>query len=98
MAKYYKLQSMGGGVAAYTVEDVEPQNGEDFKLEELQAYVGGLIEIVYLNDELIMVLNEEGMLHNLPVNPLATAIFQEHTGRADYILGNVLVCGNDEVR
>ena len=50
MAKYYKLQNIGGGVAAYTIEDVEPENGEDFKLEELQGYVEGLIEIVDLND------------------------------------------------
>ena len=98
MAKYYKLQNIGGGVAAYTIEDVEPDNGEDFKLEELQGYVEGLIEIVDLNDGRIMVVNEEGLNEGLPVNPLATAIFQECTGVADYIVGNVIICDNDEVR
>ena len=100
MAKYYKLQDMGDavGVAVYTIEDVQPANGSDFSLEELQGYVEGYIEIVDLNDGRIMVVNEEGLNEGLPVNPLATAIFQERTGVADYIVGNVLICDAEQVK
>ena len=99
MAKYYKFQDMGAnaGVAVYTVEDVEPANGRDFSLEELQGYVDGLIEIVSLYDGRLMVLNDEGLINGLPINPLATAIYQNATGVNDYILGNVLICQDNEV-
>ena len=99
MAKYYKFQDMGAnaGVAVYTVEDVEPANGRDFSLEELQGYVDGLIDIVSLYDGRIMVVNDEGLLDGLPITPLATAIYQNATGVNDYILGNVLICQDNEV-
>ena len=99
MAKYYKFQDMGAnaGVAVYTVEDVEPANGRDFSLEELQGYVDGLIEIVSLYDGRLMVVNDEGLINGLPINPLATAIYQNATGVNDYILGNVLICQDNEV-
>lgn len=99
MAKYYKLHTMDetAGVAAYTVEDIEPANGTDYQLEELQGYVDGLIEIVPLTDGDIMVLNEEGLINDLPINPLATAIFQQATGNPGYIFGNVVICKDNEV-
>lgn len=99
MAKYYKFEDIGtgAGVAAYSVQDVEPKNGRDFSLEELQGYVDGLIDIVSLYDGRIMVVNDEGLLDGLPINPLATAIYQNATGVNDYILGNVLICQDNEV-
>lgn len=97
MGKYYKLHSLGDGVAAYTVEDIQPANGTDYELEELQGYVDGLIEIVPLTDGEIMVVNEEGYINDLPLNPLATAIFQNATGNDSYIFGNVVVCRDNEV-
>ena len=44
---------------------VEPKNGTDFKLEELQAIVGGYVQIAYLRDDEIMVMDEEGRLKDL---------------------------------
>lgn len=73
-------------------EIVNPKNGNDFKLKELQGYVDGLIEIVYLSNELIMVVNEEGLIDGYPLNPLASEI----AGRL--IAGDVLICKNEEVR
>ena len=40
--------------------NVLPKNKTDFKLVELQNYVGGLIEIVKTNDGRTMVINEKG--------------------------------------
>ena len=60
MAKIYKMNG--------EVLDIEPKNGQDFQLEELQTIVGGLIQIIEINDTEIMVINEEGKLENLPLN------------------------------
>lgn len=75
------------------IDKVLPEDGISFSLEELQTVVGGHIEIVALFDGRMMVLNEEGKLDNLPVNVVATGMFN-HPPRAwfDPICGNVLVC------
>jgi len=96
MAKYYEHHEIAG-VLTYTVTDIEPLNGSDYKLEELQGYVGGLIEIVPLTDGEIMVVNEEGLINDLPINPVATAIYQNATGDDGYIFGNVVICKDNEV-
>ncbi|UVV58215.1 DUF3846 domain-containing protein [Bacteroides thetaiotaomicron] len=43
-----------------------PANGSEFRLEEMQKMVGGIIEIVYFDDNTVMVINEEGKLLVLP--------------------------------
>lgn len=45
------------------------------KLEELQKLVGGYIEIINLSSNMVMVVNEEGLLLNLPANDLATSMY-----------------------
>lgn len=37
-------------------------------LEEAQDYVGGYIEVIDLPNNKVMIVNEEGLLLNLPVN------------------------------
>lgn len=79
--------------AGAPIASVEPKNGTDFSLEELQKIVGGYIEIVNVNEEYIMVVNEEGKLLGLPINPSATII-----ARQGPIVGDVLVCRREEVK
>ena len=55
-------------------EERQPNNGHTFRLEELQAIVGGNIEIIPTKDGRIMVLNEEGKLLDLPRNEQATIL------------------------
>ena len=74
------------------VLEVEPKNGTDFSLEEMQAIVGGYIEIVSLGDDL-MVVNEEGKLIGLPINDVATAMITN-----DIIVGDVLICKNNQIK
>lgn len=82
-----------------TRQPVQPANGTDFKLEEMQAIVGGDIELVFLNDTDIMVVNEEGKVHGLKHNPTATRIFKEnHPSLSDYIVGDVLVCKEEQIK
>ena len=76
---------------------VEPKNGTDFSLEELQKIVGGYIEVLRLGSEQIMVLNEEGKLYGLGVNDKAT-VLAVTAGYADIIVGDVLVCPKEMVK
>lgn len=82
-----------------TYEQVKPK-GKTFSLEELQKFVGGYIEIVYLADgKLCMVVNEEGKINHLPINPIATRLYNlfKPESSYDYIVGNVLICGSNEI-
>ena len=86
--------------------EVSPKNGTDFKLDELQAFVGGYIEIVNLLDvsplsiaDAILVVNEEGKLNGLPVNTVATAVYNVcMQPYEDIVVGDVLLCSSDEVK
>lgn len=46
-------------------------------LRQLQTLVGGLIEIVTLPDRSSLIFNEEGLIHELPVNNMATEIWRK---------------------
>ena len=65
-------------IAANTVED---------ELHALQKIVGGYIECVRLTDEAAMLVDEEGLLKNLPRNELASLIAQRP------IVGTALIVG-----
>lgn len=87
--KHYAALRTPDGALIYK----EPKNGTDFSLEELQEFVGGCIEIVPLAYDLIMVVNEDGKLLDLPFNEEATKIHRIYTGSAfSYVVGNALIC------
>lgn len=73
--------------------EISPLDGKEFELEEAQRKVDGLIEIVYLNERQIMIVNEEGK-YCKPYNQFATAIAElNHALWADdYICGDVIIC------
>lgn len=75
-------------------ELITPSNEIDFKIEELQRYVGGYIEVVTLCGDMIMIINENGKCMNMDINPIATFIAHENKsiGVTDYIVGDVVVC------
>lgn len=77
-----------------------PKNGTDFKIDELQAIVGGYIEITHCdNPEWIIVMNEEGKLQDdHVVNRFATSLVWDKFRGYDYIAGDVLVCKTEQVR
>ena len=80
--------------------EVSPRNGTDFQLDELQEFVEGYIEIVYLDNGQLMVVNEEGKLEGLPYNPIATEMVVSMCKylSGDVIVGNVLVCNGYQVK
>ena len=90
MAKIYKTNG--------EVVDVTPKNGKKFELEEMQAIVGGYIEIYYVNDNKdLLIINEEGKIHGLDYNEKATELFRKAYNTDDFIVGNALVCDNSMV-
>ena len=75
--------------------NVTPQNKTDFKLDELQNYVGGIIEIVRTKDNKMIVINEEGKINELPINEKATELYIY--SESDLIVGDVLICDENEI-
>lgn len=61
------------------------------RLENYQQLVGGYIEVVYAAAlqpyHAAMVVNENGLLDDLPCNPLASILY------GDYIAGNAVIVG-----
>ena len=76
-----------------TVTPVHPASGAAaFTLAELQATVGGWIEVVRVGgSEWLLVVNEEGLIEGLPDNVIATAI----TGAR--IVGDAVLCSRAEM-
>lgn len=66
-ATIYRCEWLKDTVMARIGEE-EIENIEELKLEELQEIVGGLIDIFHW-DGCDYIVNDEGILLNLPVNP-----------------------------
>jgi hypothetical protein len=81
------------------VIEVAPKNGTDFSLEELQTIVGGWIEIVNLRDGRLLCLDEEGKLKGKERNYVATDIYHQALPLCckDFIVGDVLLCNEDQI-
>lgn len=77
---------------------VEPKNGTDFKLEELQAIVGGYIQIAYLRDDEIMVMDDEGKLKEKDLNLQASLRYRRDVNPYDSVVGDVLICKTNQVK
>jgi len=79
-----------------SVEEIRPANRRYFKLEEMQAYVGGLIQIIPLDGEaledMLLVVNEEGKNINLPFNLFATIEWIKYYGETDFVSGDAIIC------
>lgn len=74
------------------VEESSPANGRDYQLSELQAIVGGYIEILRAPDGRWLFLNERGKLEGLPLNEVATQLMAGRLAWDDYIVGDVVLC------
>lgn len=64
---------------------------EGFGFEDAQEYVGGLVQVVWMDDGWAMLLNEEGKLDALPRNPFATELVGGYLLRGDWIAGNAIL-------
>ena len=92
--------SMQGGYGVFIKSNgeevqVNPSNGLNFDLEEMQTYVGGYAKAVYMESQ-VLFLN--GWWRNLPINKEATRIYQNHFGSNTIIKGDVLVCPSGMIK
>jgi hypothetical protein len=90
----FLLRAIGG------VEEVHPAHGRPmFSLKELQAFVGGSIEVVRTVERAWwLVLNEDGKALDLPRNARATVLYHEAGGLpSDVVVGDVVLANSVEM-
>ena len=65
-------------------------------------FVGGMVEVVQFPNGDLLLLNEEGKLMGLPLNPEATALWRSHFtkdkyafGHDDFVVGPAIVIQKD---
>lgn len=92
-----KMEAVWHKVDGTSVE-VSPKNGTDFELEELQEYVGGYIEQVYLTDDVVMICNEEALILELPENVTASLLVSASIRMPYHIFGDVIVCPSEMIK
>ena len=91
-----------------TIIPVKPENGKNFSLDELNKFVGGYMEIVRLQAGHVglievkpgdlMIVNDNGLRLELPLNRTATAMYWLGRNSVDPVVGDVLLCKNSQVR
>lgn len=81
------------------VQKVQPKEGNQFSLQELQDFVNGYIEIIYLPEGKCLVVNEEGKVRGLPINKWASNLIRNTPGfqRLDTVVGDVLYCNQKDI-
>lgn len=96
-----------------TSTEVKPAIGKTFELSELQACVGGTIDMVTLPDDQVIVLNDNGKLEGMVYNAAATKLIvdiaeidsygepgtwsKDLDQERDYLVGDILLCDKTEV-
>jgi len=73
-------------------KEIELTEGES-QLKVLQEAVGGWVQAVDFTPDLTLWCNEEGKLQGLPINPMATFLWEKYFGFTDVICGNVIFTG-----
>ena len=71
-------------------------------LKAAQEFVGGYVEGITFPNGDYLIINEEGKLRNLPLNPEATALWKATfdndnfiTGRNDFVVGPAILIKKD---
>lgn len=78
-------------VARYNAQALPYPLRTDGSLESLQKLVGGFIEVVYLPNGMVLVCNEEGMIHGLPIQHAVKTRDHQYMP----IHGDFFVCRSD---
>ena len=74
-------------------------------LESAQSFVGGMVQGIQFPNGDYMIMNEEGKLMGLPLNPEATALWRATfdndnfiTGRKDFVVGPAILIKKDALK
>ena len=75
------------------------------KYKEVSDFVGGMVECITFPNGDLLLINEEGKLINLPLNPEATALWKATfdndnyiTGRKDFVVGPAILIKKDALK
>ena len=80
-----------------TILTVAPKSGKKFKLKEAQDFVKGFVELVYFPDNTMLIVNEEGIIKDLPYNHVATEVVKSYFGdNVQKFYGDILWCNQNE--
>jgi hypothetical protein len=74
-----------------TTTELEPADGDQFTLEQMQEAVGGYVEQLAFPDGELLLFDEDGRMKQLPFNERATRWLRER-GRYDSIVGPAMAC------
>lgn len=66
--------------------------------DKLSSSVGGLVEPVELEDDLVLWCNEEGKIVGLTENVIGTHLWMRSYGRTDVIVGDVVFTGGTDAK
>jgi hypothetical protein len=64
----------------------------DMTFEGAQVAVGGMVEVITLSEDQVLLVNEEGLLHGLPENRIASLMARR------LIVGDVVYLEGDEIQ
>ena len=83
------------------IDDVK----DEPNLKAAQAFVGGMVEGIPFPNGDYLIVNEEGKLIGLPLNPEATALWRATfdndnyiTGRKDFVVGPAILIKKDALK
>lgn len=83
-----KVLKLTAGSCNAELEQIEDE------LEVYQKFVDGCIECVRINERLVMVVNDEGLIRELPENIIASCLYWSITGKpVTPICGNAILVG-----
>ena len=69
-------------------------NKDEPDLKTAQDFVGGMVEVITFPNGDVLIVNEEGKLMGLPLNPEATALWRMTFTKQNYVIGyDDWVCG-----
>lgn len=80
-----------------TETETKPAHGATFQLKEMQAHVGGLIEVIRMGSRWV-VMDEEGKRKGKAKNTAATHRVHDFLLPEDFLVGDILICEPEEMK
>tara|TARA_R110002012_G_scaffold295265_1_gene491711 strand:- start:2928 stop:3254 length:327 start_codon:yes stop_codon:yes gene_type:complete len=97
MKGYNKMENIKARTDASEFKIIKDSKDEP-SLEQAQEFVGGYVEGITFPNGDYLIINEEGKLMNLPLNPEATFLWRATfdndnyiTGRDDFVVGPAIL-------
>ena len=85
----YIIQDMTTDINTKTSEfKIIEDKKDEPRYKEVSQFVGGMVEVVQFPNGDLLLLNEEGKLMGLPLNPEATALWRAHFTKDKYMFGH----------